>query len=424
MQELRKPRQGYKFVKSMFGKYQEIPDDWEIIKLINLCKSKPKYGAAASALPKDDHLPRYIRITDLNDEGTLRKDQWASISEENANSYLLSEGDIVFARTGATVGKTYLYNKEDGKCAFAGYLIRFIPNEKKLNTLFLFYYTHSYHYWRWLRSIQTEGVQPNVNAEQYSHLPVTTPLITQQQKIASILSNVDSLIQQTQKIIEQTQRLKKGLMQKLLTKGIGHTKFKKIKWHYGKMKEIPEDWSIVPLGKLCKIRKDGEIQSNLYVGLEHIGQGNNMLESIGDVKEFTSTKNIFLKGDILYGKLRPLLNKVWLAESSGYCSIDILPLIVTDNIIDKMLLLILSYHDFYWYAVGTSAGTKMPRTNWSDMKKFLIALPKIPEQKKIIHIFFNIDSKINKLESQKSQYETLKKGLMQKLLTGKMCVKV
>ena len=196
------PKKGYKFIKTLFRKYEEIPEKWDLVKLISLCKGKPKYGASVPAIPRNSTLPRYIRITDLNDDGSLREDEWESISDENAKPCLLSEGEIVFARTGATVGKTYLYKTAHGRCAFAGYLIRFIPDREKLDAMFLFYYTHSYNYWRWLRSFQTEGVQPNVNAEQYSQLPVILPPVLQQQKITSILSNVDSLIRQTQKIIE------------------------------------------------------------------------------------------------------------------------------------------------------------------------------------------------------------------------------
>ena len=118
-----------------------------------------------------------------------------SINEQDAKPSLLSEGEILFARTGATVGKTYAYKKEDGVCAFAGYLIKFVPDVEKLDVKFLFCYTHSYNYWRWLKSIYTEGVQPNVNAEQYSRMLIIKPPIFEQQNIASILSKVDGLIQ-------------------------------------------------------------------------------------------------------------------------------------------------------------------------------------------------------------------------------------
>ncbi|AIC16479.1 restriction endonuclease subunit S [Nitrososphaera viennensis] len=208
--------QEFKPIKFLFGKKFEMPMEWNVAKLINLCKEKPQYGAAVAAVKYDPSLPRYIRITDITNEGSLNSEA-VSITEEDANGYLMSEGEILFARTGATVGKTYLYNKEDGLCAFAGYLIKFTPDETKLDAKFLFHYTHSDNYWRWLLSNFTQGVQPNVNAEQYSHLPLLMPPIEEQRKIADILDTITAKVKQELNHKSQLELLKKGLMQKLLT---------------------------------------------------------------------------------------------------------------------------------------------------------------------------------------------------------------
>jgi len=257
LSQILKPKKGYKKVKWLFGKDIEIPEKWKHVKLIETCLEKPEYGAGISAIEKNPKLPRYIRITDLNSNGSLRNSEWKSISEDDAKNYFLNEGDILFARTGATVGKTYLYQKKDGRCAFAGYLICFKPDNKNLDPEFLFHVTHSKFYWSWLLSIQTWGVQPNVNAEQYSNMPILLPSLPEQRKIVTILSNVDNLIINTQKIIDQTELFKIGLMQKLLTKGIGHIKFKKVKGLFGKEIEIPEEWKIEKLDKISKKIIDG-----------------------------------------------------------------------------------------------------------------------------------------------------------------------
>lgn len=162
----------------------------------------------------------------------------------------------------------------------------------------------------------------------------------------------------------------------------------------------------------------------MYVGLGHLGQGNNKLEGRGNVDEFTSTKNIFLKRDVPYGKLRPLLNKVWLVTESRYCTRDILPLVTNEKLLNHMLLRILSNYNFFWYAVGKSAGTKMPRTNWSDIRKFIVGVPPIKEQEKISSILNEIDNKIKHMESKKIYLENLKKGIMPKLIIGQIRVKV
>ena len=187
------PRRGYKLVKSLFGQYEEIPEEWNALQLTDVCIKNPEYGANVSAIEKNELLPQYIRITDLNDDGSLRPEEWKSIDDDEAKPYLLQENDFLFARTGATVGKTYLYGKKDGRCAYAGYLIRFKLNNEFLTPEFLFYFTHSARYWKWLISIQTWGVQQNVNAKQYSNMSILLPSLKEQQKIASILSGVDAV---------------------------------------------------------------------------------------------------------------------------------------------------------------------------------------------------------------------------------------
>src|SRR5215211_2574345 len=114
------------------------------------------------------------------------------------------------------------------------------------------------------------------------------------------------------------------------------------KTDFGNYIEVPDHWKTYSLSDLCRVRKSNSIESELYIGLEHIGQGTNRLESRGNVNDFTSTKNAFVKGDVLYGKLRPLLNKVWLATENGYCSTDILPIIPNERVLGIILMYILS----------------------------------------------------------------------------------
>ena len=207
----------FKKVKSFFDTYDKIPGEWNVLKLKDICTEKPEYGANVSAVEKNELLPRYIRITDLNDDGSLRTKEWKSINEEKAKSYLLQEGDFLFARTGATVGKTYVYRKKDNRCAYAGYLIRFKPNNKSLNPDFLFYFTHSTKYWKWLVATQTWGVQPNVNAEQYSNMPIPLPPLLEQQKIASILIQLDEQYRQLENHLALLKKMRKSMINEKLT---------------------------------------------------------------------------------------------------------------------------------------------------------------------------------------------------------------
>lgn len=205
-----------KFKKTEVG---EIPVGWEVRKLGDLCHKKPSYGANESAIEYDEELPRYVRITDIREDGKLIQNDKKSfpLPIELSSDYILKKGDIVFARTGATVGKTYMYREEDGICVYAGYLIKFIPTPNRLTVEYLFYFTHSEIYYRWVKSNLREGVQPNINSKEYSILKIPLPPLPEQQKIADILSSVDEQIEQYETKKEKLQHLKKGLMQQLLT---------------------------------------------------------------------------------------------------------------------------------------------------------------------------------------------------------------
>ena len=421
--QTQKVRQGYKIVESLFGKYEEIPKDWNFVKLDNVATIQD-----GNWILEENYATSGVRLLQVGDIGLGKfiDKSWKFISKETAKELrckiIQQEEDILISRMPDPIGRACLSPKLSYDYIVA-VDVSIVKPKKEIIPSFLIHYLNSKSNLDKMQKFVTGTTRQRISRKNLEQTSIALPPKTEQQKIASILSNVDSLINQTQKKIEQTQRLKKGLMQRLLTKGIGHTKFKKVKSYFGKYEEIPDDWDLTPLGNLCEIRKKNNVQSNLYIGLEHIGQGTNSLTGQGDVEQFTSTKNVFRKGDVLYGKLRPLLNKVWLSTEDGFCSTDILPITTKERLDNRILEKILSSDDFVDYATSSSAGTKMPRTNWSDIQKYEIKLPPIPEQQKIASILSNIDSQIQKQQEYKSKLESLKKGLMQKLLTGQIRVK-
>ncbi len=203
-----------KFKKTPLG---DIPIEWGIEKLGDLCMGTAEYGANVPGREYTEALPRYIRITDIADNGYLIESGPKGISKEDAESYMLCEGDLLFARSGATVGKTYLYQKSDGSCAFAGYLIRFKPTPHKLLPEYLFQVTHSEPYYRWVKGMLRAGAQPNINATEYTDLRLAVPPVNEQKEIIAILSGTDDLILQENKYRERLEYIKKGLLNVLLT---------------------------------------------------------------------------------------------------------------------------------------------------------------------------------------------------------------
>lgn len=161
------------------------------VKLMDLCSGKPEYGAQSSSVPYVSSRPRYIRITDINDDGTLNNDVVCSSNIDDDFRYKLSSGEILFARTGATVGKTYLGSNKNE--IFAGYLIRFKLDTRKVLPEFLFCFTKTDEYWNWVKLKQSGSGQPGINVQKYSSLPIPLPSIKTQKAFVSFYNQVDKL---------------------------------------------------------------------------------------------------------------------------------------------------------------------------------------------------------------------------------------
>ena len=154
----------------------------EATPMSKLIKEKPMYGAPYSSKPFD-HSVRYIRITDINEDGTLNEDKVSA--DMFNNTYLLKENDFLIARSGNTVGKTYLFKDSDGPAIFAGYLIKFEIDEEKIDPKYLLLYTKSSIYKDWIKNNMRVSAQPNINSQQYLQSPIIVPSKKVQQEIIS-----------------------------------------------------------------------------------------------------------------------------------------------------------------------------------------------------------------------------------------------
>lgn len=159
-----------------------------------------KYGIAASAVDFDAKLPAYLRITDINDDGTLNWNDRKSVNDSDAYKYMLSEGDIVFARTGNSTGRNYYYDSRDGEFAFAGFLIRFSLDDKKVNPRYVKYYAQSKAYWDWIASFNTGSTRGNINAKTYAQMPVPLPDRSTQDSIVMLCDSISNKIRLNTKL--------------------------------------------------------------------------------------------------------------------------------------------------------------------------------------------------------------------------------
>lgn len=231
----------------------------EKIKTVTLAdvsiNNKGEYGIGASAVDYSDELYTYLRITDINDDGTLNKNDLKSVDDVDAKNYLLNENDVVFARTGNSTGKAYYYDKMDGELVYAGFLIKFSLDSSKINPKFMKYYVLSKDYKGWVNSMCTGSTRPNINAKMYGNMELILPPREQQDFLVNILGEIDNKI-------EINKMINKNLEE--LAKAIYRHHFIDFK-HYalgGLMKHssqgmIPKDWSVQSIEEFVDDMKNG-----------------------------------------------------------------------------------------------------------------------------------------------------------------------
>jgi type I restriction enzyme S subunit len=209
------PREGETQPRLRFPEFQNT-GEWNAAPVGTLLMSSPDYGVNAAAVPFSEQLPKYLRITDISEDGRYLPEKQVSVDLEPTDGSYLDEGDIVLARTGASVGKSYQYRKEDGRLVFAGFLIRVKPDSKKLVSTYLANFLTTGQFWKWVAVTSARSGQPGINSTEYSSLAIPLPpSLPEQQRIASCLSGVDALITAETQRLEALKTHKKGLMQQL-----------------------------------------------------------------------------------------------------------------------------------------------------------------------------------------------------------------
>lgn len=172
----------------------EVPAHWEALPLKYLVREPLKYGANEAASDNNADHPRFVRITDVAADGTLRDETFRSLPPDVAKQYLLEEGDILFARSGATVGKSFLYKRSWGECCFAGYLIRARIDFRKALPEFVYFSFQSHGYWQYIGQQQIQATIQNVSAERYDNYVLPRPPVDEQARIVEQLSGYSKLI--------------------------------------------------------------------------------------------------------------------------------------------------------------------------------------------------------------------------------------
>ncbi len=423
----------------------EIPKGWKVTKLKWLSTEPLKYGLNEPASESNQNDPRYVRITDITDEGILRDDTFKSIPQDIAKGYLLEEGDLLFARSGATVGKTFIYNHSWGVCCFAGYLIRFRANASKVSARYLYYFTKSSAYWNWLNSSFTKSTIQNASADKYKSLPVSVPNIESQREVLNFLDEsckrIDSLISKKQRLIELLKEKRAAIISRAVTKGLDPNapmKDSGVEW----IGEIPEGWDVAKLKRVVnhvgrgispKYAEKSSIavinQACIY--WEGISEDDLKYHEETDISELR--KGLLKKGDLLLNSTGTgTLGRALLFNLDRVCIADSHVTIVRCNrklMIPSFLRLLVETPLYQSKILNelVAGSTNQIELSREKLRNLIVVLPHIEEQERIVAYAternHKLDSFISKIEKSIELLKEYRSALITAAVTGKIDVR-
>ena len=405
-------KKGYKSVKGYFKKYEEIPEEWNVVPLNKYTTIKD-----GDWILEENYSERGVRLLQIGDIGLgyfLDKSQ-KYISKKTSNELkctIIEQGkDILISRMPTPIGRACISPILPYPYIVAVDISILKNNLKKIDQTYLVYtLNHSKN----LNNVQkyvAGTTRQRINRKNLETILIILPSLPEQQQIASILSNVDSLIESTSKIIENSKSLKTGLMQKLLTRGISHTKFKKVPWLFGKEIEIPEDWEVKELETLVDILDSKRIPLEVSERKKRIGKypyygASGIIDYVNDYIFDERILCLSEDGENLKSRVLPIAFTV---EEKCWVNNHAHVLKMKKNVEHYFIEKVLNHISLLKYV----ASTAIPKLNQRDMCTIPILLPPLPEQQKIASILSNIDAQIDSQTQYKDKLERLKKSLMQ-----------
>lgn len=394
---------------------------WETYKLKQLCSEI--VDCVNKTAPTSDVPTPYkmLRTSDIRD-GKINLENLNCVTKEVYEKWTrrgkLQKGDVIFTRE-APLGEVGLVREE--KNYFLGQrLVLFRANNKMCDGRFLMY---SLLWHDNKQAIISKGVGSTVahlRVPECENIEIKVPDLDAQHRIADILSAYDDLIENNQKQIklleEAAQRLYKEWFVDLRFPGYENTKI---------VDGVPEGWSKSTVGNICKLRKvvitPDKIESNTpYIGLEHMPRNDICLSMWGKSEEINSNKFIYLKKDVLFGKIRPYFHKVGFALNDGITSTDTMVMVADQNLWGLLLVTVSSdaFVDFSYQ--NCKEGAKMPRADWKQMEKYAIMIADQATQKLFEQEILVITNRISALSFQCRSLREARDRMLPKLMGGEV----
>jgi type I restriction enzyme S subunit len=397
------------FKETPIGK---IPREWEVKKLVEVIncvkgrKPKKLHDRKASEMFLPYLTAEYMR--------GLEEPKWCN-PQEDQKLARVEEGDVIMIWDGSYAG--HVFTGFNG--ILASTMIKIVPNQK-VNGKFLYYFlAKNFHVFR---GTTTGTGIPHVNKKVFDEFLVPIPSLKEQQKIAEILSTVDEAIRKTSEIIAKTERLKKGLMQELLTKGIGHKEFKDTE-----VGRIPKDWEVEKLGNIAEIIMGQSPPSSTY---NREGKGLPFLQGKREFGDIHPSPILYCSQPIKIAEPNDILISV--RAPVGDVNVARYRLCIGRGLAAIRFNLNRASHWFYFYYFqkiknfleNLGKGSTFKAITMEDLGNLKVPYPSFFEQQKIAEILFAIDKKLAIDRNEKAKLERIKQGLMDLLLTGKIRVKV
>ena len=245
---------------------REVPKHWQVRRLKTLCSRSALYGANVAARSYATGGVRFLRTTDITEDGQLNG-RGVFLPQESVDNYLLADGDVLISRSG-TIGRSFLYERRiHGPCAYAGYLVRFVPAPIALpKYIFLFTKTHAFA--GFLRVKAISSTIENVNGEKYANCPLPLPPHSEQAAIARFLDHADRRIRRyiraQQKLITLLEEQKQAITHRAVTRGLDpnvRLKPSGVEW----LGDVPEHWEVRRLKWVTRLQRGYDLPADRRV---------------------------------------------------------------------------------------------------------------------------------------------------------------
>jgi type I restriction enzyme S subunit len=400
------------------------PADWQVVPLGKVLTRSPRYGINAPAVTRGTGVFTYIRITDIDEYGRFRPHPKVGVAHTDAANYRMAPGQLVFARTGASVGKSYLYDPADGELVFAGFLINIEPNAAVLMPQFLGYFVQTKAYWDWIVKTSVRSGQPGINGREYAALPVPIPPLREQERVINVLRDADADIAALEGVIAKKEDVRTGLMQRLLT---GRCRLPGFSgdWIPRSMASLGETYG----GLTGKSRDDFGTGNGRYVPFMAVMR--DVLVTAADLPRVRvgsdERQRVVLDGDVLFNTSSETPEELAMAAVAS----GLPPSTYLNSFCFGLRLAPAAEADplFLAYTFRSSVGRRellalaqgATRYNLarSQFRRIEVRLPKLEEQRAIVGVLGDADEELASLRVRLAKAHDIKQGLLQQLMTGR-----